>query len=163
MTYLTIACVLFGTTEQDRKTCGPSKASLVPRRDRQALSCCQTWLTQSTERSMMPSDDQTPVPLWRKYLKLTMVYNIYNDVLCIFGNSGINAAGKICSLTLWSSFLRRCLPSRLCRGSWSQRSVTQRKCCWRRSSDPCRRGFESVAIKKLPSEKWWGPEQREDH
>lgn len=41
-TCLTIACVLFGTTGQDRKCCGPSKASWVPRRDRQALSCCHT-------------------------------------------------------------------------------------------------------------------------
>lgn len=41
-THLTIACVLFGTTGQDRKSCGPSKASWVPRRDRQALSCCHT-------------------------------------------------------------------------------------------------------------------------
>lgn len=65
-------------------------------------------------------------------------------------------------LTLWSSFLRRCLPSRLCSGSWSQRKVTQRKCCWRRSSAPCRRGFDNVAIRKFPSRKWWGPEGRKD-
>lgn len=65
-------------------------------------------------------------------------------------------------LTLWSSFLRRCLPSRLCSGSWSQRKVTQRKCCWRRSSAPCRRGFDNVAIRKFPSRKWWGPEERKD-
>lgn len=63
-------------------------------------------------------------------------------------------------LTLWSSFLRRCLPSRPCSGSWSHRRVTQRKCCWRRSSDPWRRGFDSVPIRKLPSQKQCGPERR---
>lgn len=63
-THLTIACVLLETTGQDRKSCGPSKASWVPRRDRQALSCCQTWLTQRTERSMTPSGDQIPDPTW---------------------------------------------------------------------------------------------------
>lgn len=62
------------------------------------------------------------------------------------------------TLTLWSSFLRRCLPSRPCSGSWSQRRVTQRKCCWRRSSEPWRRGFDRVAIRKLASQKWCGPE-----
>lgn len=65
-THLTMTCALFGTTGQDRKSCGPSKASWVPRRDRQALSCCQTWLTHNTNRSMTPSGDQSPVPIWGK-------------------------------------------------------------------------------------------------
>lgn len=235
-THLTMACALFGTTGQDRKSCGPSKASWVPRRDRQALSCCQTWLTHNTNRSMTPSGDQSPVPIWGKeagqqnwicsalmikhhvakvkYQKdiwegisqtgfpvnsstmflITSPCATLNDpfpniwaflglqvekkpknnnmILVVIKKKTIWPSTKMMQslwqlqlnlcLTLWSSFLRRCLPSRLCSGSWSQRKVTQRKCCWRRSSAPCRRGFDNVAIRKFPSRKWWGPEGRKD-
>ena len=73
-----------------------------------------------------------------------------------------NWPGSELLLTLWSSFLRSCLPSMPCSGSWSQRRVTQRKCCWRRSSEPCRRGLDNVAIRKLASQKRWGPGSRQE-
>ena len=56
--------------------------------------------------------------------------------------------GHVWSVTLFTTFLLRNLCSSPCMGSASQRSCTQRKCCWTSKSEPWRQALAIVPIRK---------------